>query len=118
MAQKRAGGNWGVLNQANNAPTYYVSTGHGYSAKGNTIFENFTANTHIKGATIGVFGIDTAEKANTSGEGHQSAHSGWNLRTAFTGGRAGRVQYETLVTTKNITAPVTFDANTFTILPE
>lgn len=29
--------------------------------------------------------------------GHQVAHAGWVLRTVGTGGRAGRVQYETLV---------------------
>jgi hypothetical protein len=116
MAQKRTGGQWGVLDQANNAPSFIVSTGNGYSAKGTDIFDNVTPNTHIRGATIGVFGIDTVEKANTTGEGKRSAHAGWNLRTAFTGGRAGRVQYETLVTTKNISRVP--DGSDDAVLPE
>lgn len=32
-----------------------------------------------------------------SGQGHAPAHAGWVLRTVGTGGRAGRVTYETLV---------------------
>jgi len=30
-------------------------------------------------------------------EGKKAPHTGWNVRKEFTGGRAGRVQYETLV---------------------
>lgn len=41
----------------------------------------------------GVFGVDPAEAAAAPGV----AHAGWVLRTEGTGGRAGRVQYETLV---------------------
>ena len=116
MAQKRAGGQWGVLDQANNAPNFIVSVGQGYSANGISIYDNLTSNTRMQNATIGVFGIDTVEKANTTGEGKMSAHAGWNLRTAFSGGRAGRVQYETLVTTKNISR--TPDGSDDTVLPE
>jgi hypothetical protein len=35
--------------------------------------------------------------------GHQVAHAGWVLRTVGTGGRAGRVQYETLVAMGSMT---------------
>lgn len=35
--------------------------------------------------------------------GHAAAHAGWVLRTVGTGGRAGRVQYETLVAMSSIT---------------
>jgi len=116
MAQKRTGGQWGVLDQANNAPNFIVATGNGFSANGISIYDNLTPNTKIQGATIGVFGIDTVEKANAAGEGKRSAHAGWNLRTAFTGGRAGHVQYETLVTTKNISRVP--DGTDDTVLPE
>ena len=47
--------------------------------------------------TIGIFGVSTSEMANTSGLNHKAAHTGWVVRTEGTGGRAGRVQYETLV---------------------
>jgi hypothetical protein len=40
--------------------------------------------------------------------------AGWNLRTAGTGGRAGRVQYECLVAMRNITS----DASDDSILPD
>ena len=41
---------------------------------------------------------ETATAAATiSGVSHGAAHTGWVLRTVGTGGRAGRVQYETLV---------------------
>lgn len=42
------------------------------------------------------------------------AHSGWVLRTEGTGGRAGRVQYETLVAIRSITS----DGSDDTVLPD
>lgn len=38
------------------------------------------------------------------------AHAGWNIRTEGTGGRAGRVQYETLVAMSSITSDASDDA--------
>jgi hypothetical protein len=58
------------------------------------LFGNTTANAFITGATVGQFGVDAAEVANTA---KGIPHAGWVLRTEGTGGRAGRVQYETLV---------------------
>jgi hypothetical protein len=45
---------------------------------------------------------------------NKGASAGWNLRTAGTGGRAGRVQYECLVAMRNITG----DASDDSILPD
>jgi 20S proteasome alpha/beta subunit len=42
------------------------------------------------------------------------AHAGWNVRTVGSGGRAGRVQYETLVAMGSITG----DGSDDTILPD
>ena len=42
------------------------------------------------------------------------SHAGWNVRTVGTGGRAGRVQYETLVAMGSITGDATDDS----ILPD
>ena len=47
------------------------------------------------GATL--TGETATAVATLSGVNHGAAHSGWVLRTVGTGGRAGRVQYETLV---------------------
>lgn len=64
-----------------------------------------------------VYGVSTGEMAyaNTADtENEGIAHAGWNLRTVGTGGRAGRVQYETLVAGSSITGDAPDDA----ILPE
>lgn len=50
--------------------------------------------------TTGVFAIDANEMNANEGK---IAHAGWILRTVGTGGRAGRVQYETLVAMGSIT---------------
>jgi len=53
--------------------------------------------------------------ANTSGtEADGVAHAGWNKRTAGSGGRAGRVHYETLVAGSSISGDAADDAK----LPE
>ena len=64
-----------------------------------------------------VYGVSTAEiaYANTADtEADAIAHAGWVLRTEGTGGRAGRVSYETLVASSSITG----DAPDDTKLPE
>lgn len=63
------------------------------------LFGNTTADAFVTGATIGQFGFDTAEQEAVSGDSGVSgpAHAGWVLRTEGSGGRAGRVFYETLV---------------------
>lgn len=59
------------------------------------MFGNTTTDAFIPGAKVGVFGIDAQETQAVEGKG--IAHAGWVLRTEGTGGRAGRVFYETLV---------------------
>ena len=56
---------------------------------------NVTQDDFITDQIIGQFGVDTNEvTADPSGHGY---HAGWVLRKEGTGGRAGRVTYETLV---------------------
>ena len=43
-------------------------------------------------------GVNAVEIANTAIAERGASHTGWNLRTTGTGGRAGRVHFETLVT--------------------
>jgi hypothetical protein len=69
-------------------------------------------NTTAGGATI------TGETATgyvaVGGGQNKGATAGWNIRTAGTGGRAGRVQYECIVAMRNIQS----DASDDSILPD
>lgn len=60
-------------------------------ANANTLYGNTTADGYITGRTDAVVGVDEDEAQAISG------NPGWSLKTSFSGGRAGRVQYETLV---------------------
>ena len=59
-----------------------------------TLYGNTTVSGIITGEAIGVFGVDTAE---TIAQNNSASHAGWVLRTVGSGGRAGRVQQETLI---------------------
>ena len=77
---------------------------------------------------VHTFRGDTATGKVTVGGGKNNgiAHAGWVLRTEGTGGRAGRVQYETLVAMGSLgmngnkwgTPVTTTDASDDTVLPE
>ena len=61
------------------------------------LYGNTTPDVYIAGDTIGLFMVDSAE-AQVKEVTHQApAHSGWVLKTTGSGGRSGRVTYETLV---------------------
>jgi hypothetical protein len=64
------------------------------TANRTALFGNTTANAYIAGVTVGQYGVDSNEIAAGGGS---AAHTGWILRTAGQGGRAGRVQEEVLV---------------------
>lgn len=63
----------------------------------NLMFGNTTADSFESGETIGMFLADDAETTAARAAGPRPAHAGWVLRTEGSGGRAGRVSYETLV---------------------
>lgn len=66
---------------------------------------------------VSVFGVSASEMlyANTADtEADAIAHAGWNLRKEGTGGRSGRVTYETLVAGGSMTG----DGADDTQLPE
>jgi hypothetical protein len=94
---------WGNLDAANNAPVFGPTGGLGMTANtqqlyGNTTIATTSSSLGRAGMAIGVFGVDTAEMANTVSKANTSgAHAGWVLRKEGTGGRAGRVHVETLV---------------------
>lgn len=104
---------WGNKDAAANAPYWAVNSTivNATNVKENyaaptaanvaLLYANTTANVYTSRETIGLFGMDDAEVANTQQKG--VSHAGWVLKTTGQGGRAGRTQYETLVTLTNMT---------------
>ena len=60
------------------------------------LFNDTTADNFITGVTMGLFNFKDTETQSGA-----IAHAGWNLKTTGSGGRAGRVQYETIVALTN-----------------
>lgn len=90
---------WGNLDAANNAPLQGGTSGVGLTANtqqlyGNTTVATVNSTLGVAGQAIGVFGVDAQEQTATAAQG---GHAGWNIRKVGTGGRAGRIQVETLV---------------------
>jgi hypothetical protein len=92
---------WGNIDNAANSTIFAAAQVNKTpnSTNRTALFGNTTSGAFVSGATIGQFGFDTAEQQAVSGASGSAgpAHAGWVLRTAGTGGRAGRVFYETLV---------------------
>ena len=80
---------WALM-QVNKAPTL-ANMGPIDSAAVNLLFENAEAGDFITGLTVGLFNYADGEVADGA------AHAGWNLKITGSGGRAGRVQHQTLV---------------------
>ena len=98
----------GVADNATSAPLWAcASVNLAPTAVNRTnLFQDEVLSNFITGATIGLFNIGNAEQTAqqvTSADGSTilstagAGHAGWNLRTAGSGGRANRVQMETLV---------------------
>ena len=104
---------WGNKDNAANSPYWAVNstivnatnvkTNYAAPTAANVarLYANTTANVYTQGETIGLFGFDDAEMANNQNKG--ASHAGWVLKTTGQGGRAGRTQYETLVTLTSMT---------------
>jgi hypothetical protein len=98
---------WGNNDNAANAPywavnsavTSRINVGQSPTLANVTLFYgNTSPNVYMTNTTTGLFLVDMAEEqVQRSGNVHP-AHSGWSVKRAFQGGRAGRVQWETLVT--------------------
>lgn len=87
---------WGSNDNAANSP-FYAATSVKLTPTDTTrteLFENNTEDQFIQGARVGVYGVDVGEQAIVA---KKATHAGWTLRTEGSGGRAGRVFYETLV---------------------
>ena len=66
------------------------------SANRTDLFGDTTANNFISGVTMGLFNFKDGET-----QSGKIAHTGWNLKTTGTGGRASRIQFECLVSLAN-----------------
>ena len=86
----------GKADQANNAPIWAAAQVNKApnTANRDALYGNTTANGYGQNLTSGVFAVDDNEVSSLSGK---VTHAGWVLRTVGSGGRAGRVTYETLV---------------------
>lgn len=89
---------WGKDDKANNAPKWSVGSGIGVSGNGYTLY----ANSITTPAKTGLFAVDPKRQRKLRNTNTNAAHSGWVLRTYGTGGRAGRVQTETLVAMNSV----------------
>ena len=88
---------WGKADDAASSPLWalmQLKTAQS-SANQTDLFEDNTADNFITGQTIGLFNYADGEVADGA------AHAGWNLKTTGSGGRANRVQHETLVALTN-----------------
>jgi hypothetical protein len=115
---------WGNNDNAANAPYWAVNStivnaadvkavaAAPTAANVGLLYSNTTANVYTSRETVGLFAIDADEQANNQNLG--VAHTGWVLRTTGQGGRANRIQYETLVTLSTVTGDgdTTIIANT------
>ena len=85
---------WAIA-RVKKAPTAANMHSGGSGASGK-LFQNATEDNLIDGVTIGLFNFKDGET-----QSGKIAHVGWNLKTTGTGGRASRIQFETLVALAN-----------------
>ena len=102
---------WGSNDAASNSTIYAAAQlkQTPNTANRTALFGNSTADAYFTGVTVGQYGVDSNETASNPA----ITHTGWNLRTEGSGGRAGRVFYETLVA-----GGIGTDASDDTVLPD
>ena len=89
---------WTNVDEAAGAPLWAVEAIRKEKSNANRtdLFNDSTADNFISGVTIGLFNFKDSETQSGA-----VAHVGWNLKTTGSGGRAGRIQFETLVALTN-----------------
>ena len=107
---------WGNTDDAANS-VFWANTTLNLAKNQTELFANTTIGAATANVAQGVFGVSTTEmnSANTSSEAYAVGHAGWVLRTEGQGGRAGRIQYETLVAMSSISTDADKDDS---VLPE
>lgn len=96
---------WGnVDNAANSDIAVLAQVNKNISTAERTeLYGNVQADAYFTGMTVGQFGVSVDEQEATPIGVAKAPHAGWNLRTVGSGGRAGRVHYETLVAMGSMT---------------
>lgn len=99
---------WGTSDAATNSVSYVASNVKltPNTANKTALYGNTTSGAFVSGIKIGQFAADYKEVASNPA----IAHTGWILRREGTGGRAGRITYETLVA-GNIVTDASDDTN-------
>ena len=89
---------WTNVDEAAGAPLWAVEAIRKEKSNANRtdLFNDTTADNFISGVTIGLFNFKDGET-----QSGKIAHVGWNLKTTGTGGRASRIQFETMVALAN-----------------
>ena len=89
---------WTNVDEAAGAPLWAVEAIRKEKSNANRtdLFNDASADNFITGVTIGLFNFKDSET-----QSGKVAHVGWNLKTTGSGGRAGRIQLETLVALTN-----------------
>ena len=89
---------WSNTDEAASAPLWAVEAIRKEKSNANRtdLFNDASADNFITGVTIGLFNFKDSET-----QSGKVAHVGWNLKTTGSGGRAGRIQFETLVALTN-----------------
>jgi hypothetical protein len=89
---------WTNVDEAAGAPLWAVEAIRKEKSNANRtdLFNDASADNFITGVTIGLFNFKDSET-----QSGKVAHVGWNLKTTGSGGRAGRIQFETLVALTN-----------------
>jgi len=100
---------WGADNAnvavtANNAEFGNTSP-HSKAELDLSFYQNNTPSAYINGMAVGIFGISANQSlaSNT----YLGAHAGWTIVRIGTGGRAGRIQAETMIAMGTLADPVT-----------
>jgi hypothetical protein len=118
---------WGKNDNAANAPYWAVNSAIVNAADVKSVaaapdaanvallYGNTTSSVYTSGETIGLFLVDGNEMDVQEAAGTPPAHTGWNIKTTGSGGRAGRVQWETLVALSQVASDNNSDD---TVLPD
>jgi hypothetical protein len=104
---------WGNNDNAANAPYWAVNAAltsvdnqpvgtRPTAANVALLYGNTTPDVYITNETVGLFLVDAAEEQVAEANSNKPPHSGWAIKTTGSGGRAGRVQWETLVALANV----------------
>ena len=103
---------WSNTDANTSAPKFgQITPAYTTSANGLIMYANTATGVFIAGANVGIFGVDATEQRVSEATATHAAHAGWVLRKAGTGGRAGRVQTETLIAMGSMTGDGSATAN-------